>query len=216
MNTLKNEMIVHQLNWRYATKRFDASRNIPEADWKTLESALVLSPSSFGLQPWKFVVVTDPDVRQRLRPASWDQAQITEASHLVVFAARKNLGAPDIDRYVDRIAHVRKVPPESLEGFKGMMQNAVTSRSPEAVDQWSARQAYIALGTFLTTAAMLGIDACPMEGFEPARYDQILGLDKLGYTAVVLAAAGYRAHDDAYAKSPKVRFAAEDVILEVK
>jgi nitroreductase len=216
MNTVKNDTVVQQLNWRYATKHFDPAHTIPETAWKTLEQALVLSPSSYGLQPWRFVVVTDPAVRQDLRAASWDQPQITESSHLVVFAARKSLGGPDIDRYVQRIAHVRKVPLQSLDGFKGMMSSSLAGRSPEAVDQWSARQAYIALGCFLTSAAMLGIDACPMEGFEPAKYDQILGLDKLGYTAVVLAAAGYRAHDDGYAKYPKVRYPAEDVILAVK
>jgi nitroreductase len=215
MNTLKSESIVRQLNWRYATKRFDPEQTIPAADWKTLEQALVLSPSSFGLQPWKFIVITDRDIRAKLQPVSWNQSQITEASHLVVFAARKNLGTADIDRYVARIAEVRKVTVQSLAAYRGMMENSVVSRPPEAIHQWAARQAYIALGNFLTTAAMLGIDTCPIEGFEPAKYDEILGLGKLGYTAVVVAAAGYRAKNDQYAQYPKVRFAPEDVILSI-
>lgn len=216
MNETKNQLIASQLSWRYATKHFDTSRPISAADWKTLEQALVLSPSSYGLQPWKFFVVTDPAVRARLRPAAWDQPQITEASHLVVFASRKNLGKDDIDRYLARIADVRKVSVQSLEGFRGMMMGSLCSRPAEAIDQWSARQAYIALGVFLTSAAILGIDACPMEGFDAAKFDAILALDKLGYTAAVIATAGYRAPDDAYAKLPKVRYAPEDVIVSIK
>lgn len=215
MSSVNNTTVEQQLAWRYATKQFDAARRISPADWKTLEQSLVLSPSSFGLQPWKFLVVNDPEIRAKLRPVSWNQSQITDASHLVIFAARKNLGAPDIDRYLARIAEVRKVTLESLEGYKGLMAGTLASRSPEAIAAWSARQAYIALGSFLTTAALLGIDTCPIEGFDPSKYDEILGLGKIGYTAVVVAAAGYRSAADAYAHHPKVRYAPEEVVVSI-
>jgi nitroreductase len=214
MKPVNNETILRQLNWRYATKKFDPARKIQAPDWKTLEQSLVLSPSSGGLQPWKFVVVTNPDVRTRLRAAAYNQPQVTDASHLVVFAARVGFGPADVQRLVDRVADVRNVPLESLEGYKNMMLGIV-NRPRAEVNAWAARQSYIALGTFLSTAAMLGIDACPMEGFDPAQFNQILGLDKQGYTAVAIATAGYRAEDDPYAKLPKVRFSSEDVIAHV-
>lgn len=215
MAAVNKETIERQLNWRYATKRFDAGKKIPDADWNILEHSLVMAPSSYGLQPWRFLVITDPEIRAKLRPVSWGQSQITDASHLVVFAARSTLGIPDVDRYLARIAEVRKVTLQSLEDYRGLMKAAVTGRSPEALAQWSARQVYIALGTFLTTAAMLGIDACPIEGFESPAYDQILGLGKSGYTAVVVAAAGYRAENDQHATLPKVRYTKNEVVLSI-
>lgn len=214
MKPLTNESLVRQLNWRYATKRFNPARKIQPPDWRTLEQALVLSPSSYGLQPWRFFVVTDPEVRKKLRAAAWNQAQVTDASHLVVFAIRKDLGAADVDRFLARVSEVRGVPADALAGYRNMLLGAV-NRPKEQVAAWAARQAYIALGTFLTTAALLEIDACPMEGFDPAKFDEILGLGEQGYTAVVIATAGYRAEDDANAKLPKVRFAPEDVIVSV-
>ena len=214
MKPVSNESLVRQLNWRYATKRFDPARKIQPPDWRTLEQALVLSPSSYGLQPWRFIVVTDPEVRAKLRAAAYNQPQVTDASHLVVFAVKKDLGPADVDRFLARVSEVRGVPADSLAGYRNMLLGAV-SRPKEQVHAWAARQAYIALGTFLTTAALLEIDACPMEGFDPAKFDEILGLDRQGYTAVVIATAGYRAEDDANAKLPKVRFAPEDVIVSV-
>jgi nitroreductase len=217
MKPVNNNTIVSQLNWRYATKKFDPSRKIQQEDWDTLEHALVHSPSSFGLQPWKFVVVDDPAVRAKLREASWGQPQITDASKLVVFAVRRELSERDVDRYMKRIAQVRSVPEQSLEGFRKSI-NAFISRPKESgfdVNAWASRQVYIALGTFLTSAAMLGIDACPMEGIDPAAYDRILGLADQGYATLCVATAGYRSPDDQAARLAKVRHAREDVILRV-
>lgn len=214
MKPVNNETIVRQLNWRYATKKFDPARKIQGPDWRTLEQALLLAPSSYGLQPFKFFVVTNPAVRAELRAAAWDQPQITDASHLVVFAVKRDVGAADVQRLVDRIADVRQVPVESLDGYKRAMLGSV-SRPAEQVAAWASRQPYIALGNFLAAAALLGIDACPMEGFDADQFDRILGLDKAGYHAQVVAAAGYRAEDDAYARLPKVRFPAEEVIATV-
>ncbi len=208
--------VVEQLRWRYATKKFDPTRKIPAPLWQALESALVLSPSSFGLQPWRFIVVNDPAVRQQLRAASWNQPQITDASHMVVFAIKKDLNASDVERFTRRIAEVRGVSVESLDQYKQVMLGFVGQAGKGLdINAWSARQVYLALGVFLTTAAVLGIDACPMEGIDPDAYDKILGLDRQAHHAVAVATAGYRAADDAYAKLPKVRYAPEDVIVHV-
>lgn len=207
--------LVERLNWRYATKRFDPAATIEPETWAALEESLRLAPSSYGLQPWHFVVVTDPATRERLRAASWNQAQVTECSHLVVFAHRAGLSAADVARYVDRIAEVRRVPRESLAGFEAVMTNHLGRPKPFDANEWSRRQLYIALGMFLTSAALLGVDACPMEGIEPARYDEILGLQARGYRAVCAAAAGHRARDDKYAGLPKVRFAPNDILTHV-
>jgi nitroreductase len=205
--------LLAQLRWRYATKQFDPARTIPPELWHTLEEALILTPSSYGLQPWKFLVVTDTGLRQALRPHSWDQSQITDASHLLVFAQRKNLDAKHIERYINRIAHVRGISASSLEGFKNIMVDFIEkAKHGFDIDQWASHQVYIALGNFLTCAALLGVDACPMEGIDTGKYDQILGLDAKGYHTLCAAAAGYRAPQDPYAAAAKVRFPAEEVI----
>jgi nitroreductase len=214
MKPVNNETIVRQLNWRYATKRFDANRKVQAPDWKTLEQALVLSPSSYGLQPWKFFVVDDPAVRAKLREVAWNQSQVTDASHLVVFAVKREFTAADVDRFVERIAAVRGQTVESLADYRAAMLGSV-NRPAEQVRNWAQRQVYLALGNLLNTAAMLGVDACPMEGFDNAKVDQILGLADKGYHALAFAAVGYRSADDQYAKLPKVRFAAEEVIEHV-
>jgi len=216
MPTLSPRDLVERLSWRYATKKFDPAKKIPSDVWAALEQSLLLSPSSFGLQPWAFIVVNDRATREKLVAASWNQPQILAASHLVVFAIRKNLKAADAEKLIDRIVEVRKVPRESLEGYRGMMTGFLGN--PPAgfkIDDWSARQLYIALGTFLTSCAALGIDACPMEGIQPADYDRILGLARQGLGAVCVATAGYRAADDGYASLAKVRYPAEQIVQRV-
>ena len=218
MNTkpVSNDTLINQLRWRYATKQFDSSKKISAADWATLEESLVLTPSSFGLQPWRFIVVTDQATKEKLVPASWDQRQIADASHVVVFAIKKNVGPAEVSHYMNRIAQVRSVSAESLNGFRDILLGFLAQPADQFdVNFWSTRQAYIALGNFMTSAALLGIDTCPMEGIVPSQYDQILGLDARGYRAVVVAAAGYRAASDKYATLPKVRFAPDEVITHV-
>jgi nitroreductase len=204
------------LHWRYATKKFDATRTIPEATWAALEEALVLSPSSFGLQPWKFVVVRDRPTREKLSAAAHGQPQPLDCSHFVVFAGRKGLGAPDVDHYIARVSQVRGVPVESLKGYGDIMKHSAEhAREAGYLDSWMARQVYIALGNFMTSAALLGVDACPMEGIEPAKFDEILGLPSKGFGALCACAAGYRSPEDKYALAPKVRFEAKDVVAHV-
>lgn len=216
MQPISRELLLHQLQWRYATKRFDPTRQISPEDWQVLAEALVLTPSSFGLQPWKFWVVTNPEVKAQLLPLSWKQVQIVEGSHVVVMAARKNLSADDVDRYVARVGEVRNTPIDKLAGFRKMMIGALVP--PPAgfdINEWAAKQVYIALGNFMTAAAVMGIDTCPMEGIEPAKYDALLGIGEQGYGTVVACVAGYRAADDKYAATPKVRFLTSEVIVEV-
>lgn len=215
-NTVSQDTLLNQLRWRYATKQFDPTRKISAEDWRTLEESLVLTPSSFGLQPWRFIVVTDQATKEKLVPVSWGQRQLADASHIVVFAIKKDLGANEVDRYLGRIAQVRGVSVESLNGFRDVLVGFLAQPADQFNSAtWAAKQAYIALGNFLTSAALLGVDTCPLEGIEPPRYDEILGLAEQGYQTVVVAAAGYRATGDKYATLPKVRFAPEEVITHV-
>ena len=204
------ETVVDQLKWRYATKKFDSARKIPPDTWTALEQSLVLTPSSYGLQPWKFFVVTDPGVKAQLPAHSWGQRQPQDCSHMVVFAIKADLGEEDIDRFLDRISEVRGQTVESLAGFKRVMMGSLTP--PFDVNEWATRQVYIALGQFMACAAIMGIDTCPMEGINPAKYDETLGAAAQGYRTVVACAAGYRAADDKYAQTPKVRYRTEDVV----
>ncbi|MDP3541714.1 MAG: NAD(P)H-dependent oxidoreductase [Elusimicrobiota bacterium] len=212
--TVTPETLLTAMSWRYAVKKFDAAGRIPADKWAALEQSLVLSPSSYGLQALKFLVIEDKDLRAKLRPASWDQSQITDADKLVVFLVRKDAGPADVQRFVDRISEVRRVPAEMLEGYKQTMLQSV-SLPPEKVEAWLTRQVYIALGNFLTSAALLGVDACPMEGFDKDKYDELLGLHAKGWKSVVVATAGARASDDAYARNAKVRFPLSELVEHI-
>ncbi len=211
--TVQPETLVSALNWRYAVKKFDAAGRIPLDKWEALEESLVLSPSSYGLQAWKFLVVEDKALRAKLKAHSWDQSQIVDADKLVVFLVKENAGPADVERYVERISEVRRVPAEALEGYKKMMLASV-SLPPEKVEAWLTRQVYIALGNFLTSAALLGVDACPMEGFDKDAYDAELGLKGTGWKSVVIATAGVRSPEDAYAKAAKVRFPKKELVAK--
>ena len=214
--SLTPEQLIAALNWRYATQKFDPSLRIDATTWGALELSLVLAPSSFGAQPWKFLVVDDPGVRERLLAASWGQRQVVDASHLVVFALKKDLDAAHLDRHVARTAEVRGVAPETLEKYRGGLHKAVNgARAGGTLDAWQSRQVYIALGQFMAAAAALGVDTCPMEGIAPAKYDDILGLKDSGFTTLCACPAGYRAADDKYAVIPKVRFPVADVIVHI-
>jgi nitroreductase len=207
-----NQTIIQQLEWRYATKKFDPSKKIGSSDWATLEKALQLTASSFGLQPYRFVVVTNPELRKALRAAAYNQEQITEASHLVVFAPLKKVSTADVDGFFDLTSKVRGVPAEALKDYKGLINGAVAAKGDQ-ISTWTQHQAYIALGNLLTVAALLHIDACPMEGFDPAQFDKILSLDKTPYASVAVAAVGYRAADDATAAWKKVRYPEEQLFV---
>ncbi|MCG3146778.1 MAG: putative NAD(P)H nitroreductase YfkO [Verrucomicrobiae bacterium] len=213
---ISHTTLLQQLRWRYATKKFDSTKTIPAADWQALEEALVLTPSSYGLQPWRFIVITDPATKEKLVPVSWGQRQVADASHLVVFTIKKNMSAADVDRHLERIAAVRGGTAQSLASFRKMMlSDVIEGPRSKIVNEWATRQVYIALGNFMTSAAMLGIDTCPLEGIEPEKYDAILGLPARGLATMVGCVAGYRAADDKYAALPKVRFPHEAVIERI-
>jgi nitroreductase len=204
---LNNEMLLTQLNWRYATKKFDSARKISAAAWATLQQALQLSPSSYGLQPWRFIVVGDPQLRRTLRPLTTDQPQITDCSHFVVFARKNVMTEADVEKLVNRTTDVRGLPRGALQKYYDTMVGDIVKGPRSAwVKEWTARQTYIALGSLLTAAALLGVDACPMEGLDPAGYDEVLGLAAKGYSTVCACALGYRAEDDPYAAAKKVRY----------
>ncbi len=216
MTPIPDSQLLAALDWRYATKKFDPTKKIPADTWATLERSLVLAPSSFGLQPWKFIVVTNLAVRAKLLPVSWNQPQVTDCSHHVVFAMRKGVDEAHVDKFLARQMELRGDTPESLAGYRGMMTGFVQNIAANGLlDQWATKQLYIALGQFMAAAALLGVDTCPMEGISPAAYDEVLGLTGTDFATVVACAAGYRAADDKYALAPKVRFAASEVIEHV-
>ena len=215
MTQLAPDQLLSALRWRYATKQFDPARKIPADVWDVLEESLVLTPSSFGLQPWKFIVVRDPAVRARLQPESWNQPQVTEASHFVVLAARTDLTKSDIDTWITRMAEAQNKQADDLAPLKGMIAGFAETMSCEARHAWNTRQVYIALGQLMTSAAVLGIDTCPMEGISAAAYDRILGLEESGYATAVACALGYRSADDKYAAMPKARFERSKVIKSI-
>lgn len=210
------QQLVDALNWRYATKRFDPAKKIPDDVWGALEQALVLAPSSIGLQPWKFFVVTNPEVKARLQAVSYRQAQIGECSHLVAIAVRRGIDAEHVDRHIARMVEVTGTTVDALAKFRAMtMRNLDKARAAGTLDAWQEHQIYIALGQFMASAAVLGVDTCPMEGIEPDKYDEILGLTGTNYATAVACAVGYRLPDDKYATAKKVRFKTEDVVVRV-
>ena len=211
--TIPSETLLQQLRWRYAVKKFDPNRKIDLHTWQALEQALILSPSSYGLQPWRFLVITAEEVKQQLPALSGNQNQPWDCSHLVVFTAREKLDADYIDNYIAFTETSRGLPSGALAGFRKMLAASVESMHSHF--EWNCRQVYIALGQLMTAAAMVGVDSCPMEGIVAEGYDKLLGLDGSGYRTVVACALGYRHPDDAYAVAKKVRFATEMVIERV-
>ena len=210
-----NSQIISALNWRYATKIFNPIKKVSDKDLHTLLETTRLAPSSLGIHPWKAIVVTDEAVRKQLRAVAWNQSQITDASHLIVFAARKSLDAEYVESYIKLVAQTRNQKIEDVQGYKRMIMGSFAQKTPEAIREWNARQVYIALGFLLESAALIRIDACPMEGFDLVQFDKILKLDTSTYGSVVVAAVGYRSEEDKYALASKVRFPKKDVIAFV-
>lgn len=204
--------VLDALTWRYATKVFDPGRSIPDETWAALVRSLVLAPSSFGLQPWRFLVIDDPAVRSALHQHSWDQPQIIAADRLVVLTTRTDLAETDIDRWIECLAASRTTSPEALRSLRDMITGFTGTMHADARRAWCVRQVYLALGQLITAAAMLGIDTCPIEGIDTAAYDRELALEGTGYATAVACALGYRSPADKYATLPKARFPHDQVV----
>ena len=217
MSNMSNHQLLEALNWRYATKVFDPAKKIPADTWQTLEQALILTPTSYGLQPYQFLVITDPATRAALLPHSWGQKQVVDASHFVVFTAKTKTTEADVDMLIQRTVEIRKLPAaEALGPYRFMMlSDVVNGPRGKIAHEWATRQTYIALGNLMTCAAVLGVDACPMEGLVPAEYDKVLNLNGSGYATVVACALGYRAATDKYATLAKVRYDTKDLVRQI-
>lgn len=207
--------LLDNLNWRYATKKFDATKKISSADLNTLKEAVRLAASSYGLQPYKVVIVENPEIREQLKAAAYGQTQITDASQIFIFANDLNAGAESVDAYIKNISETRGVPADALAGFADMMKGTIANLSQDAKNIWTAKQTYIALGTLLAAAAELKIDATPMEGFNAAAFNEILGFDKLGLKASVIATVGYRHGEDDTQHYKKVRKSHEELFITI-
>lgn len=216
MSNLTNEELLAALNWRYATKIFDATKKIPAETWSALEQSLVLTPTSYCLQPYQFLVVQDAAKRMELMSHSWRQKQVVDASHFVVFTARTEMTEADVDKLIKRMTDLRKLPADSLNAYRSMMVgDVVKGPRGKAAHEWATRQVYIALGNLMTCAAVLSVDACPMEGLVPSEYDKVLKLNGTGYTTVVACALGYRAAGDKHAGLAKVRYPTTELVRTI-
>jgi nitroreductase len=207
--------LLENLNWRYATKKFDATKKISSEDLNTLKEAVRLAASSYGLQPYKVVIVENPEIREQLKAAAYGQTQITDSSQLFIFANDLNAGPESVAAYIQNISETRGIPTEALGGFADMMNGVISNLSQDAKNIWTAKQTYIALGTLLAAAAELKIDATPMEGFNPAAFNEILGFDKLGLNASVIATVGYRHDEDDTQHYKKVRKSHEELFITI-
>lgn len=210
--------IIDSLKWRYAVKKFDSTKKISEEKLSQIKESLVLSSSSFGLQGWKFIIVNNKEIREKLREHSWGQSQITDASHLIVMCNLEKIDEKFLDKWLATMAEKGTRSVESLAGYKKMIMGSVVNpESTYGSDQknYLQNQVYIALGNLMTTCAALEIDTCAIGGFDPAKYDEILGLKAKGLQSCVVCPIGYRSADDEHQNDPKIRFDESELIEEV-
>lgn len=197
--------LINDLKWRYATKQFDKTKKIPDEEMKKLMEVVRLSPSSYGLQLYKVLIIEDPEIREKLKAASWNQNQITDSSALIVFCNYKDVNESHIDDFIRLKCETENQDFNKLKGYSDFMKSKVSGMTKPEKDNWTKRQTYIALGFLLTACADLKIDACPMEGFEKNKYDEILRLSEQNLSASVIASIGYRSQSDNLQFLPKVR-----------
>ena len=207
--------IIKALNWRYAVRVFDSTKKVSDEDVQTILESGRLAPSSFGIEPWRFIVVKNSEVRVKLRAASYDQPKVTDASHLIVIARRTDARTAMTPELIDRTAKAQGVDVPSLEGLKNMVDGFIAHQTDTDLDAWVMGQVYIPLGIMITTAAQLGVDSGPMGGFNPVEVDAILDLPSQNLTSTVMLALGYRGEDPAAAR-PKVRRAFEEAVSIVE
>lgn len=205
------QQVIDDLNWRYATKRFDTDKKLSDAQLSALKESIRLSASSYGLQPFTVLVVETAALREKLMVAAYGQQPIVDASHLFVFCAYTKVDEGDVHKYMDLIAKTRKVEPESLAPFANGVIGTLKNLSDEDIRNWTSKQTYIALGQLMHTCASLKIDSLPMEGFDPKAFNKILELDKLNLTATLACPVGFRHEEDAAQFKKKVRKSNEDM-----
>lgn len=206
---------IKDANWRYATKKFDASKKITAEDLKILKEAIRLSASSYGLQPYKVLIIENPEIRAKLQPVAWGQSQVVDASQLIVFANITNFGDTEIDAFIKNFTETRGITVESVQRYADFMKSKISTLPEEQRNIWTSKQTYIALTNLMNAAAELNIDVTPMEGFEAEEFNQILGLDKLGLNAAVIATIGYRHEEDATQNYAKVRKSNEQLFINL-
>ncbi len=203
------------LAWRYATKQFDPEKKLNEEEIALALETLRMAPSSYGLQPWRFYLVEDEQTRAAIRTLAWDQAQVTDASHLIAIAGKTQVTEEDVHAFMRDMKETRGVGDADIAGYCDMILQTVRSLSTEQNGVWCSRQAYLALGFLLATLAHNGIDACPMEGFDAEKVSALLKATDDGYHVVTLVPIGHRAQADTYAALPKVRFSQEQIVKRV-
>jgi nitroreductase/dihydropteridine reductase len=207
--------LIEKLNWRYAAKRMNGE-TVPEEKLNTILEAIKLSPSSVGLQPYKVLVVSDKDLKDRIYKEAAHQPQVVESSHLLVFAAWEKITAEQVDEYIHLVAVTRGITVESLSLYHEKISEGILGRTEDVNFDWAARQAYIALGHASVAAATEHVDSTPMEGFDNGKLDEILGLKEKGLKSVVMMTLGYRDQEnDALSKAKKVRRSNEDFFIKI-
>lgn len=207
-----NHFIKNQ-NWRYATKKFDATKKISNEDLNALKEAIRLSSSSYGLQPYQVLIIENPELRAKILPAAYGQTQVVDASHLLVFANQINVGNNEIEAFIDNVSKTREIPKEALKGYEDFIKNSINNFAEDTKNIWASKQTYLALGNLLNAAAELKIDVTPMEGFNPAQVNEILGLEKLGLNASLMATIGYRHEEDTTQHLKKVRKSNDELFI---
>ena len=207
------ENILNQLRWRYSVKLFDLKKKISKSSLSCILDSLVLTPSSYGMQPWKFFVISDREELKKLTTISFNQKQVESCSHLIVLVAKTQITEEDIDAWIQRLSRTPKRDVSELASYREKILSSIGEMKREKQGLWAKNQVYIALGQLLSIAAMLEIDACPMEGISRQDYDKYLNLDS-SFSTVVICPLGYRSPEDKYAEFPKVRFSKEKIIKE--
>ena len=207
--------IIENLKWRYAVKKFDDSKILAEEKINILKDAFNLTATSYGLQPYKLVVLSNKKTQNQLVKHSWNQQQIGQASHLFIITVPKQISTIEVDEYFKLVQEIRNTPDIIIEPFKKMLSNSISNKSDEELFHWMKNQAYLALGNLMTVAANEKIDSCPMEGFSPEKYDEVLGLDSLNLKSVLVLAVGIRAEDCFMKDLQKVRKKPEDIIIDL-
>ena len=215
LNSKGTMKVIKALKWRYATKQFNDQKTLPKKKIKKLKRAFNLTATSYGLQPIKMVVIRDKELQQRLVKHSMDQQQVAQASHVLILCIETGIDAEYVTTYFNRVRDIRQTPDDILKPFEDFLTDSISKKTPEYLEAWATKQAYIAMGNLLTVCALERIDSCPMEGFNPAAYDEVLGLQEQGLKSVLVLPVGYRSKDDLHASLKKVRKTVAESTIEL-